>query len=60
MEKLAAKKGCTVSQIGLAWLLAQPQELYPLTAPTSREHIEETVKAFAIELTEEECSWLGA
>ena len=58
-EKLAAEKNCTVSRIGLAWLLHQPQELYPLTAPTSKEHIEEAAKATELRLTEKECEWLA-
>ena len=55
VEKMARERGYTVSQIGLAWLLAQPQEIFPLTTPSSKEHIEELVKALEITLTGQEC-----
>lgn len=57
-EKLAAEKGCAVSTVCLAWLLRQPLELFPIVAPSSREHIAEAVAALALALTDVECAWL--
>ncbi len=57
-EQLAAEKGATVSQICLAWLLSQPQNLFPIVAPTSEAHIRGNVQALDLELTEAECRWL--
>ena len=58
-EKLARERGCTVSQIALAWLLRQPQNIFPLTTPASREHIDEAAGAFEISLSDEECCLLS-
>ena len=57
-EKLAAEKGVTVPQIAIAWLLHEPMEIFPLLAPTTKEHIADTVKVFDLALTDAECSWL--
>ena len=57
-EQLAQEKDCTVSQIGLAWLFAQPLNLFPLVSPSSEAHIRDNVEALNIHLTEEERSWL--
>ena len=57
-EKLAAEKGCQVPQIGLAWLLHQPVNLFPIVSPTSPDHITDNVKALELSLSDEECSWL--
>ena len=58
-EQLAGEKGCTVSQIALAWLLHQRMQLFPITTPTSEKHILESVAALDIMLTEEEWASLG-
>ncbi|MBR6705214.1 MAG: aldo/keto reductase [Clostridia bacterium] len=57
-EILAAEKNATVSQVCLAWLLRQPMSLFPIVAPSSREHILDNVGALDLELTEEEALWL--
>ena len=57
-EQMAEEKGKTVPQIALAWLLAQPLNIYPIIAPTGRKNIEETVQAMDLCLTKEECQWL--
>ena len=57
-EKMAAKKNATVSQIALAWLLAQPLNLFPLVGPSTKEHIDELISAFHIQLNQKECDWL--
>ena len=57
-EHLAAEKGVSVSQICLAWLIRQPFDIFPIVAPTSREHILDNVAALDIDLTNDECAWL--
>lgn len=57
-EELAEKKDATVSQICLAWLFAQEMNLFPLVAPSTEAHMKETVGAFDIRLSAEECRWL--
>ena len=50
----------TVSQIGMAWLLAQPMNLFPITMPTSEKHMKETAEGLSVKLTEEELALLDA
>ena len=57
-EKLAAKKGASVSQVCLAWLLKQPFEIFPIVAPSGAEHIADNAAALDLELTYLECEWL--
>ena len=57
-ESLAKEKGTTVPKICLAWLLRQPQQIFPLVAPTSEAHIRDTAGVFETELTDGECRFL--
>ena len=57
-EALAAEKGVTVSQIGLSWLLHQPQDIFPIVAPSSAAHILDNCAALDLSLTDGECDWL--
>lgn len=59
-EELAEKKGATVSQIALAWLLSDELEVYPIVSPSGMAHIQDNVGAFDINLTESEREWLAA
>ena len=58
-ERLAAKKNCTVGQINLSWILAQPFICCPVFSPSSVAHICDNLKGMDIELTEEERRWLN-
>lgn len=57
-EILAEKKGCGVAAVALAWLFAQPLNIFPIVNPTGKRHIEEATVSFDLKLTQEECSWL--
>ena len=57
-ERMAAERGCAVSQICIAWLLHQPLELFPIIAPSTKAHIRQNVDALHIPLTDEDCDWL--
>ena len=60
LETIAENRGMTVSQIGMAWLLAQPMNLFPITTPTSEKHMKETVEGLSVKLTGEELALLDA
>ena len=57
-ETLAEEKGCSVSRICLAWLLRQPMNLFPIVAPTSKDHILDNAEALDLSLTDSEAKWL--
>jgi aryl-alcohol dehydrogenase-like predicted oxidoreductase len=51
IEKLAAQKHCTPSQLALAWVLAQGDDIVPIPGTKRRKYLEENVAAADIELT---------
>ena len=58
-EELAEKKGCTVSQIALAWMFRQNLNMYVLVSTTKAFRLEENLRAFTVELSEEENQYLN-
>jgi aryl-alcohol dehydrogenase-like predicted oxidoreductase len=54
VEEIAAKKGCTPSQLALAWLLAQGEDIVPIPGSRKRAHLEENIGALNVTLTEED------
>lgn len=56
--EMAEQKGCSVSQIALAWLLHQKMNLYPIISPTKASHMKDNIGAFDIVLTKEEINQL--
>lgn len=51
LEKVAAQKGATPTQIALAWLLAQKPWIVPIPGSRRLKHLEDNLGAVAIELT---------
>jgi aryl-alcohol dehydrogenase-like predicted oxidoreductase len=51
IEELAAAKGCTPAQVGLAWALAQGEDIVPIPGTKRRKYLEENVAALEVELT---------
>jgi len=51
VEQLAAAKGCTPSQLALAWLLAQGQDIVPIPGTKRVKYLEENVAAVNVHLT---------
>ena len=51
VQELAAAKGCTPSQVALAWVLAQGEDMLPIPGTTSRVHLEENLAALEITFT---------
>ena len=59
-EELAEKKGCTVSQIALVWMFQQGLNMYVLVSTTKAFRLEENLRTFTVELSEEESRYLNA
>ncbi|KAL4804371.1 NADP-dependent oxidoreductase domain-containing protein [Aspergillus unguis] len=53
-RKLAEKKGCSVSQLALAWLLKQGDDIFPIPGTKKLNYLEDNWKALDILLTDEE------
>jgi len=51
---IAEKKGVTASQLTLAWLLAQGDDIFPIPGTTSVERLKENLGALSVKLTAEE------
>lgn len=54
IEEIANKKGCKPSQLALAWLLAQGDDIVPIPGTKRRKYLEENIGAVTIKLTKEE------
>jgi len=52
--ELAKKKGCTSSQLALAWLLKQGDNVIPIPGTRQLKYLEENWGAIKVDLTEEE------
>ncbi|KAK0714727.1 NADP-dependent oxidoreductase domain-containing protein [Lasiosphaeris hirsuta] len=53
-EELAKKKGCTVAQLSLAWLLKQGHDIFPIPGTKKIKYLEENWASLDIELSDEE------
>jgi aryl-alcohol dehydrogenase-like predicted oxidoreductase len=60
IEQLAAKKGCQPSQLALAWVLAQGDDLAPIPGTKRRKYLEENAAAAEVHLTEGELAEIDA
>jgi len=56
VSELAAKRGVTMTEISLAWLLTRAAS--PVVGATKPQHIEEAARAVELELTAEEIAYL--
>ncbi len=54
VKEIAAEKGVTPSQLAIAWLLAQEDDIVPIPGTKRRAYLEENVAATEITLTEAE------
>ena len=50
VEQVAREKGCTPSQLALAWLLAQGEDIVPIPGTKRRRYLEENIGAAAVKL----------
>jgi len=54
IEELARQKGCTASQLALAWVFAQGDHIFPIPGTKRISYLEENAGALTIRLTGEE------
>ena len=59
LDRIAARRGATPSQVALAWLLARSPVMLPIPGTSSVEHLEENAAAADLRLTEEEIATLS-
>jgi aryl-alcohol dehydrogenase-like predicted oxidoreductase len=60
VKALAERRGCTASQLALAWVLAQGEDIVPIPGTKRRKYLEENAAAADIELTAEELEAIQA
>jgi aryl-alcohol dehydrogenase-like predicted oxidoreductase len=60
VEELASDKGVTPSQLALAWVLHQGEDIVPIPGTKRRSYLEENVAALDIELSAEELERIAA
>ena len=51
LERMAAAKGCTASQLALAWALAQGEDVVPIFGTKRRKYLEENLGALSLHLS---------
>ncbi|HTW57952.1 MAG TPA: aldo/keto reductase [Terriglobales bacterium] len=54
VEEIANEKGCKPSQLALAWVLAQGEDIVPIPGTKRRKYLEENVAAAQVRLTKED------
>jgi aryl-alcohol dehydrogenase-like predicted oxidoreductase len=54
VEEIAKEKGCKPSQLALAWVLAQGDDIVPIPGTKRRKYLEENVGALNVKLTPED------
>ncbi len=52
IEQMAREKGCTASQLALAWVLAQGEDIAPIPGTKRRKYLEENARAAEIQITQ--------
>ena len=60
VKEIAAAKGVTASQLAIAWLLAQGNDIVPIPGAKRRKYLEENVAAADITLTPEDLQQIEA
>ncbi|KAK2658271.1 hypothetical protein Ddye_004804 [Dipteronia dyeriana] len=58
VNEIAAKKGCTPSQLALAWVHHQGDDVCPIPGTTKIENLSQNIKALSVKLTLEEMAEL--
>ena len=60
IEEMAHEKGCKPSQLALAWVLAQGEDIVPIPGTKRRAYLEENVGALQVTLSEEDLGRINA
>ena len=50
LQEIAARKGCTASQLAIAWVLARGEDIVPIVGTTKRTRLRENLQALSITL----------
>ncbi|MEK3920396.1 aldo/keto reductase [Paenibacillus sp. FSL K6-2393] len=54
IQEMAKQKGCTVSQLALAWLLGKGEHIVPIPGTRNLERVHENLGALQVSLTDDE------
>src|SRR4029077_9827846 len=54
INEIAKEKGCKPSQLALAWVLAQDEDIVPIPGTKRRKYLEENIAAVDVKLTPED------
>ncbi len=60
LQDIAQQKGCSLAQLGLAWLLAQGEDVLPIIGTRSIAHLEENLGALSLRLTAADIAAIAA
>ncbi len=60
IEAMASKKGCTTSQLALAWVIAQGEFIFPIPGTKRIKYLEENAGAINVNLTSQELKELDS
>jgi aryl-alcohol dehydrogenase-like predicted oxidoreductase len=60
LRDVAVRKGCTVGQLALAWVLAQGDDIVPIPGTKRQRYLEENVAALAVDLTPQDLAAIEA
>jgi aryl-alcohol dehydrogenase-like predicted oxidoreductase len=60
VEEMAAHKGVKASQLALAWVLAQGEDIVPIPGTKRQKYLEENVHAIDVKLSKEDLAALDA
>ena len=58
LSKMASRKGCTPSQLALAWIHHQGDDVSPIPGTTKLENFKQNIGALSVKLTPEEMAEL--
>jgi aryl-alcohol dehydrogenase-like predicted oxidoreductase len=59
VAEMAEKKGCTPSQLALAWVLAQGPDIVPIPGTKRLEYLEENLGALGVTLTPDDLAQIN-
>ena len=60
LEEMAQQKGCTTSQLALAWVIAQGDHIFPIPGTKRMKYLEENIGAVSIRFTQAELAEIDA
>ena len=60
LKGVAARRGCTLAQLALAWVLAQGTDIVPIFGAKKRTHLEDNLGALRVTLSPSDVSELSA